>query len=389
MSQCSARLVRAAASPGRSGRARGGRCRRSSRRTGSRRSAGRCRSWCRCRSRRAGARPRRWRARLRRYSSPRSARGLDDLAVAERQLDAVDVDAAGARADREADRRRSAQSSCGPVKTSPLGHVALAVGVDPGAALDAQRQVGALGLDAQLARVAQPLDQRPGTRRSSRPRGDRVGLVEEHRAPRRTRRSRRAPSRPLRRRPGSATASSTSALAASLRALDRLARAARAPSAPGRRRPARRVSCGAWMPQVRRRRPWPRRSAVGSRRAWRSRACCVEVRGLAGQLDVAAAARRRARGSRAGARAAAASASVVERTSTCSPRLHVEAVAGEQLGEAGRVERRHAAHPSYSARRGSAVSVSRTEPSAVTSRSWGSGCAPLPITPMRHTWPAS
>ena len=39
------------------------------------------------------------------------------------------------------------------------GHVALAVGVDPRAALDAQRDVGAVGLDADLARPRQPLDE--------------------------------------------------------------------------------------------------------------------------------------------------------------------------------------------------------------------------------------
>ena len=47
---------------------------------------------------------------------------------------------------------------------------------------------------------------------------------------------------------------------------------------------------------------------------------------------------RRARGSRAAARAAAARASVVERTTTFWPRLDLEAVAGEQVGERRRVE---------------------------------------------------
>ena len=47
-------------------------------------------------------------------------------------------------------------------------------------------------------------------------------------------------------------------------------------------------------------------------------------------------------------------------------RSDLEAVADEQIGEARRVERRHVAHPSYSACRGSAVSAFSTAPSAVT-----------------------
>ena len=61
-------------------------------------------------------------------------------------------------------------------------HVALAVGVHPRAALDVQRHVGARGLDAQLARALQPLDERRLKRAQLAPRAHRVGLVEEQRA---------------------------------------------------------------------------------------------------------------------------------------------------------------------------------------------------------------
>ena len=63
------------------------------------------------------------------------------------------------------------------------GHVAPAVGVDPGAAVDAQAQVGALGLDADL-RAPWPDARRGACWRSlsSRQAADRVGAVEEQRA---------------------------------------------------------------------------------------------------------------------------------------------------------------------------------------------------------------
>ena len=59
----------------------------------------------------------------------------DDLAVAQLELDAGDVDARTAPTRTSKRTRPFALVSCGPVKTSPLGHVALAVGVDPRAAL--------------------------------------------------------------------------------------------------------------------------------------------------------------------------------------------------------------------------------------------------------------
>ena len=93
---------------------------------------------------------------------------VDDAPVAELELDAGDLDAARARRDREAD------AALGGVleragEDLARRHVAPAVGVDPRAAGDAQPQVRALGLDAQLARARQPLDQpRLALRRSSR-----------------------------------------------------------------------------------------------------------------------------------------------------------------------------------------------------------------------------
>src|SRR4029079_2865087 len=75
--------------------------------------------------------------------------GADDLAVAELELDAVHVDGLRRRADREpdpADGPRVAQA----VADLTARHVALAVGVDPRAPGDAEREVGALGLDADV-----------------------------------------------------------------------------------------------------------------------------------------------------------------------------------------------------------------------------------------------
>ena len=62
------------------------------------------------------------------------------------------------------------------------GHVAAAVGVDPGAPLDVQPQVGAGGLDVDLTRRRKPLDHAGLLLAQARPGRDRVGLVEEQRA---------------------------------------------------------------------------------------------------------------------------------------------------------------------------------------------------------------
>ena len=114
---------------------------------------GRCRSSCRCRARRGGARRRRSAARA--GGSPRRARRARRRRARRGTRSSTPATSTPAGDDGTSKRTRPfALVSCGPVKTSPRGHVALAVGVDPRAALDAQRHVGARGLDAQLARAA-------------------------------------------------------------------------------------------------------------------------------------------------------------------------------------------------------------------------------------------
>src|SRR5215218_806522 len=104
--------------------------------------------------------------------------GVDDAALAELELDPGDLDAARARRDREADAAlgrvlvRAGEDLAGR-------HVPLAVRVDPGAARDAEPQVGAVGLDAQLARPAQALDQPRLARAQLAPGGGGVVAVEE------------------------------------------------------------------------------------------------------------------------------------------------------------------------------------------------------------------
>ena len=139
----------------------------------------------------------------------------------------VDLDAARARRDREADAALGARLQR-PREDLAGGHVALAVGVDPRAALDRQRQVGALGLDAQLARGGQALDQprlevrAARSRRRSRRRGP--GTARGARRPR----TRSCPCPPAARRPPSATASGTSAARSAASRTGARARAARA-----------------------------------------------------------------------------------------------------------------------------------------------------------------
>ena len=153
------------------------------------------RRWCRSRARRGSARRRRSRARRR--GSPRRARRwpLTTFAVLERRARRPRPRTPSrARGDREADR------AVGRVleragEHLAARHVAPAVGVDPGAAVDAQAQVGAVRLDPDLARRAQPLDQLRLAVGQLAPGGDRVRTVEEQRARRRTPRSRRRSSR--------------------------------------------------------------------------------------------------------------------------------------------------------------------------------------------------
>ena len=60
------------------------------------------------------------------------------------------------------------------------GHVAAAVGIDPGPAGDGERQVGVLGLDVDLVDPAHDVDQAGLAASQLLPGGHRVGAVEEH-----------------------------------------------------------------------------------------------------------------------------------------------------------------------------------------------------------------
>ena len=122
------------------------------------------RGWSRSRSRRP-ARARVGRERGPQVLWPRCAR-LHDLAVLESQLDPV-IDVRRTRWDREADRAVG-RALVRAGEDLAAGHVAPAVGVDPRAAVDAQAQVGALGLDPDLPRRGQPPTSRSWTSVSSR-----------------------------------------------------------------------------------------------------------------------------------------------------------------------------------------------------------------------------
>src|SRR3954468_18847227 len=87
---------------------------------------------------------------------PRSARD-HHAALAQLELDLLHGHAARRGGQGEADAPLGGRL-VRPREDLAAGHVALAVGVDPGAAGDAQREVGPLGLDAQLAPGRQALD---------------------------------------------------------------------------------------------------------------------------------------------------------------------------------------------------------------------------------------
>ncbi len=96
----------------------------------------------------------------------------------------------------------------------------------------------------------------------------------------------------------------------------------------------------------------------------------VEALGLAGQLDAQVAASRHAPGSRAAAPAAAARPACRAHEHVLAL-LHLQAVAGQQVGEA-------------------AASITAAPPARRAGAAEGlRPGAPSPITPMRHTWPAS
>ena len=229
-------------SPGRSGRPRGGRCRRSSRRAGSSPTGRSMPKFVPMPISPRREAPSSVASVVRRYSSPRSACASTTRPPSKRSVDPLDRHAARARRDRVADRalRRVLQRAG---EDLARGHVALAVGVDPGAAVDAQPQVGALRLDAQLARAGEPLDQPRLRVVQLAPGGDRVVAVEEERALDERGEVARSRRPPAARRPASATPSRTSAAASPARSAA-AARGPPAPAAPGRRPPARSCSRG-------------------------------------------------------------------------------------------------------------------------------------------------
>ncbi len=117
------------------------------------------------------------------------------------------------------------------------GHVAPAVGVDPRAAGHVEGDVGAVGLDPDLARAAQPLDEPVLVGAQLAPGLHRVGTIEEQRAVDELGVVLGRTSRPAGRAPASARSCRTSAATCAPRAAAR-GRWRRARSAPGRRRRA-------------------------------------------------------------------------------------------------------------------------------------------------------
>ena len=270
------------------------------------------------------------------------------------------------------------------------GHVALAVAVDPRAALDVQRQVGAVGLDADLARAFQALDERRLERAQLAPRA-RPGRAGRGTArARRTPRSRRATCRPPARAPRSARPSSTSAcFSVSSRSGER-ARARAGAGARGRCPPARACSPA---PGCRATRAAFLRLLVGERRvpvevARRARGGRARRSGRAARR--AAAATRRARGSRAGTRAAAArraSSSARRPAGRAGPRGSSRASRPGERGAASRLTLTRASP--RRARRAARRRRRRAARRAPDEPLLRLAPAPTPMTPIRHSWPAS
>ena len=178
MSQCTAHSL-CRRSRDRSDPPRGGRCRRSSRRTGSRRSGGRCRGWSRSRSRRGRRAPGSVSSVASRYSCPRSARASTTRPA--RNSSSIPATSTPRGLDGIVKRMRpSAESSTGPVKTSPDGMLRLPselTHVRP--ATLSRRSVPSASMRSSRA-PAQPLDQARLQRAQLAPGGRRVVAVEEH-----------------------------------------------------------------------------------------------------------------------------------------------------------------------------------------------------------------
>ena len=359
-------------SPDRSGRARGGRCRRSSRRTGSRRSGGRCPALVPMPISPRRRAPGSVSSVASRYSLAALGAGVDDRARAELELDPGDLDAARARRDREAD------AALGGVleragEDLARRHVAPAVGVDPGAArrragagrcprprCAARARRAAARSGAPGARAARPR-RRPGRRGRGTSRGARRRRTRPcpcaacwapagvgHSVPHQRRRS---------------AASRTGARA-------RAARAMRAGSTPA----SAVVFSGAWIVSdgVASARPRPARRARRRRAARRARpptsprpgrAASMRSSGQALALEqLALDGEQQRRGERGRA----------HDDLLAGP--HVEAVAAQQPGEGGRVERSRRRRARGSARRG-ARAARRGSSGARPARRSGSGRA--------------
>ena len=280
---------------------------------------GRCRSSCRCRSRRGATRRRRWRASP--SGTPRRARRARPRRAPSRNSSSMPATSTPRGLDGIVKRIRPSARvlDAGPVKTSPEGMLRLPSELTQVRPLDGQRQVGALGLDAQLARARSAArSAAPGSARSSPHAAVGVVAVEEQRAADERRELGRAHARPAGRRRRRPQRQAPAARAAPPRAPAR-GRGRRAPSAPAstprqRARVVRRLDAdrgvGALAPRRARRRR--------SRRGGASRACRPER--LVGARQLGADQRPRlALEQLAWSASSSGAASVVERTTTCWP----------------------------------------------------------------------
>ena len=106
--------------------------------------------------------------------------GRDDVSALELQGDADQL--ASRPADREAAPELPLRAGLDrPGEDLARGHVAPAVGIDPGPAVDGERQVGPVGLDPDLLDARHELDEPRLSTPERLPGVDRVGAIEEHR----------------------------------------------------------------------------------------------------------------------------------------------------------------------------------------------------------------
>ena len=316
------------------------------------RSGGRCRSSCRSRARPAGARPGRCRASP--AGSPRRARRARRRRAPSRNSSSTP----STSTPRGLDGIVKRIAALGRVLVRPgedlaRRHVALAVGVDPRAAVDAQRAGRCPSASMRSSRApAQALDQPRLEARAARPTPP-TGSSRSRNSARATKPRTRAVPMPAccargRRRPQRRRTSAAAARASRTGA----ARGPRGPCAPGRRRPARVVLSGAWMRErgVDRLGLGQLGGREGVEVARRARAPS-RPRPAPGSAARSSGHASRSSISRWSASSSGA-ASVVERTTHLLAGLHVEAVAGQQPREGGGVRPVTAPRGRGSARRG-------------------------------------